>query len=103
MKNFNVLKILLLIVVVAIAVSFLVAPVSAKSEAAKETVSISGMVEQNADGLFIKADEGDYLVIGQDLSQMIGKKVKATGELIQKGSEKTIDIWNVEEIMEKRP
>lgn len=68
--------------------------------AAEET--ITGMVEQNDSGMIIiSADDGeDYLVKGQDLSEMVGKSVKVTGTLAEEGDAKAITVMNMEEIKE---
>ena len=65
--------------------------------AAEET--ISGTVEQNAQGFVISADDGQtYMVQGSDLSKMVGKTVKATGTLEEGQSGKTINVTKIEEI-----
>ncbi|HSO18829.1 MAG TPA: hypothetical protein VLT88_05200 [Desulfosarcina sp.] len=68
--------------------------------AAEET--ISGTVEQNDSGMIIiAADDGeDYLVKGQDLSEMVGKSVKVTGTLAEEADAKSITVMNLEEIKE---
>lgn len=61
--------------------------------------SITGTVEQTADGIVIKADTGDsYKVSGSDLTAMVGKTVKATGTLAETDTGKTLTITNVEEV-----
>jgi hypothetical protein len=65
--------------------------------AAEET--ISGTVEQSAQGFVISADDGQtYMVQGSDLSGMVGKSVKATGTLEESQSGKTIKVTKIEEI-----
>lgn len=68
--------------------------------AAEETVT--GMVDQNDGGtIIISGDDGvDYVVKGQDLSEMVGKSVKVTGTLAEEGDAKSITVMNVEEIKE---
>lgn len=68
--------------------------------AAEET--ITGTVAQNDSGMIIiSADDGeDYLVEGQDLSEMVGKSVKVTGTLAEKEDVKSITVMNLEEIKE---
>ena len=68
--------------------------------AAEET--ITGMVDQNDGGtIIISADDGvDYVVKGQDLSEMVGKSVKVTGTLAEEGDAKSITVMNIEEIKE---
>ena len=67
--------------------------------AAEETVT--GMIEKSDQGIVLSADDGEtYMVQGQDLSEMVGKSVKATGTLAEGTSGKTITITSVEEIKE---
>jgi len=82
-----------LLVVVAI-----IGLLSAGSALASEE-TISGTIEQGADGIVIAADDGQtYMVQGQDLSSMVGKSVKATGTLEEGKSGMTIKVSKVEEI-----
>ena len=61
--------------------------------------SITGTVEQSDKGIVITADNGDtYLVMGQDLSEMVGKTVKATGTMAEGDAGKTLTIISVEEV-----
>jgi hypothetical protein len=67
--------------------------------AAEET--LTGMVENGDQGIVLSADDGEtYMVQGQDLSDMVGKSVKATGTLAEGSSGKTITVTKVEEIKE---
>jgi len=67
--------------------------------AAEETVT--GVIEQGDQGIVLSADDGEtYMVQGQDLSEMVGKSVKATGMLSEGESGKTITVTKVEEIKE---
>ena len=51
--------------------------------------------------IVISADDGeDYLVKGQDLSNMIGKTIKVTGTLEQGDDAKSITVMEIEEIEE---
>lgn len=68
-------------------------------QAAEET--ISGTVQTSDDGVIISTVDGQkYMVEGQDLSDMVGKNVKATGTLMEGDNGKTIMVTNVEEIAE---
>jgi hypothetical protein len=67
--------------------------------AAEET--ITGTIEKGDQGIILSADDGEtYMVQGQDLSDMVGKSVKATGTLAEGSSGKTITVTKVEEIKE---
>ena len=58
---------------------------------------ITGTVEKTDAGLIIKAGEADYLVAGQDLSSMVGKKVKATGTVAEAQGQKTLTVTSFSE------
>jgi hypothetical protein len=59
--------------------------------------SITGTVEQTDNGIVISADDGDqYIVMGKDLSGMVGQTVKATGTLAEGKSGKIITVISVE-------
>ena len=90
-------RLVLKIIATALVLGFLTAGAVV---AAEET--ITGMVEQNDSGMIIiSADDGeDYLVKGQDLSEMVGKSVKVTGTLAEEGDAKAITVMNMEEIKE---
>ncbi len=63
--------------------------------------SITGTVEKTDQGIVISAVDGDtYLVMGKDLSEMVGKTVKATGTLAEGQSGKTFTIISVEPVKE---
>jgi hypothetical protein len=62
------------------------------------TDSVTGMVEQSEAGVFISADDGDYLVGGSDLSAMVGKMVTATGNIIEDVDGLTIVVSSFEEV-----
>ena len=69
----------------------------ASAIAAEET--LMGTIEKGDQGIVLSADDGEtYMVQGQDLSDMVGKSVKATGTLAEGMSGKTITITKVEEI-----
>ena len=63
-----------------------------------QEVVITGFVEQEGDAFILDAIDGEqYTMTGQDLTQIIGKKVKATGELIR---EKNTNRLNVSKVVE---
>jgi hypothetical protein len=59
---------------------------------------ITGTVEKTDAGLIIKAGEADYLVAGQDLSAMLGKRVKATGTVAEAQGQKTLTVTSCTEM-----
>jgi len=61
--------------------------------------TISGTVENSDQGVIISADDGmTYMVKGKDLSDMVGKSVKATGMLEEGSSGVSIQVTMVEEV-----
>jgi len=59
--------------------------------AGKDTVS--GLVERTDNGIAIVSNDGHkYMVSGKDLSNYVGKKVAATGELSTAGGNDTIAV-----------
>jgi hypothetical protein len=62
-------------------------------------MTISGTVEKGDRGIQISTDDGQtYAVQGKDLSEMVGKSVKATGTLAEDADGKIIEVTMVEEI-----
>jgi Protein of unknown function (DUF5818) len=60
--------------------------------------TITGIIMKTDDGLAIKATDGkEYLVQGQDLSAMVGKKVTVTGKISQSPSKKVLTVESVKE------
>ena len=68
--------------------------------AAAEEETIAGTVTKTDRGIVIEAEDGDYLVKGQDLSKMIGKMVEATGVITESEKGDTIEVKSFEEIQE---
>ncbi|MCE5243526.1 MAG: hypothetical protein LLF99_10045 [Desulfobacteraceae bacterium] len=68
--------------------------------AAAEEETIAGTVTKTDRGIVIEAEDGDYLVKGQDLSKMIGKMVEATGIITESEKGDTIEVKSFEEIQE---
>ncbi|MGD9366501.1 MAG: DUF5818 domain-containing protein [Desulfobacteraceae bacterium] len=61
--------------------------------------SVTGKVEKTDQGIVIAADDGaTYIVMGKDLSEMVGKTVKATGTLEEGASGKTLTVISVEPV-----
>lgn len=69
---------------------------SAPAELSK-TIELTGTVEQSGDGIVIVTDMGKYNVIGQDLSQMVGKTVKVTGAVEESAGQYAINVESFEE------
>jgi hypothetical protein len=82
------------IVTMMLIACFLVAPFALASEQ-----NITGKVEQTDQGIVISANDGNtYMVQGHDLSDMVGKTVKATGTLSEDNAGKTITVITVTEV-----
>lgn len=62
-----------------------------------KAVELTGEVAQSADGVVIVTDMGKYAVVGQDLSNMVGKTVKVTGTVEESAGQYTINVMTVEE------
>ena len=63
-----------------------------------DSSTITGVVMNTADGLAIKATDGkEYLVHGQDLSAMVGKKVTVTGKISQPLPKNVVTVESVKE------
>jgi uncharacterized protein YdeI (BOF family) len=60
-----------------------------------ETVEISGVLEQNAAGIMLVSERGKYLVIGQNLTEMVGKTVTIEGEVEENGGQMKITVDTV--------
>lgn len=61
--------------------------------------SVTGTVEKTDQGIVIAADDGaTYIVMGKDLSEMVGKTVKATGTLAEGATGKTLTVISVEPV-----
>jgi hypothetical protein len=59
--------------------------------------SITGTIEKTDQGIVISADNGDsYIVLGKDLSDMVGETVTATGTLSEGQTGKTLTVISVE-------
>jgi len=72
---------------------------SALLAAGQEEV-IAGTVVKTDEGIIIEAEDGDYLVEGKDLSDMIGKFVEATGYITETDQGYVIEVKKVEELQE---
>jgi len=88
-----------IIVLAALCLSFVVAPLALSFSAAQED-TIVGIVVKHGKQFIIEADEGDYIVKGKDLTNMTGKMVEVTGTISESDKGDTIEVKSVEEIQE---
>jgi F0F1-type ATP synthase alpha subunit len=65
---------------------------------AEEQITIVGTLQKSKRGIVLNADEETYLIMGQDLSTLIGRKVKITGKLIENYRGKSL-LANIVEIV----
>jgi hypothetical protein len=93
-------KKLIYALVVAFVFSFAFAVCVKSSSAADEQETIAGTVVKTDKGLVIEAEDGDYIVKGQDLSKMVGKMIEATGKITESDKGDVIDVKSFEEIQE---
>jgi hypothetical protein len=71
-----------------------------KSAPAKQEETIAGTVVKTDKGIVIEAEDGDYIVKGQDLSKMVGKMIEATGIITEGDKGDVIEVKSYEEIQE---
>ena len=62
--------------------------------------SVTGTIQQGDSGLVLEADDGNYILAGQDLSDMVGKKIKVTGTIADGEAGKTLTVMSFEEVQE---
>ena len=65
---------------------------------ADEQVTLIGTLQKSKRGVVLTSNNEKYLIIGQDLSSLIGRKVKVTGKLIENYRGKSLMV-NVVEIV----
>jgi hypothetical protein len=69
------------------------------SNAVAGETSITGTVHKTDKGVVISADDGNtYNVMGADLTEMVGKAVKATGTLAESADGKVLTLISVEPV-----
>lgn len=66
--------------------------------AADEQVTIIGTLQKSKRGMVLTTNKETYLIIGQDLTRLVGRKVKVTGKLIENYRGKSLMV-NVVEIV----
>ena len=80
-------------------------PGVAPQEVAKEeapaptpkTLALTGTIEQAGDNTILSTDLGDYIIAGQDLSEMVGKTVNVTGAVEEANGQYTINVLSFSE------
>jgi hypothetical protein len=71
--------------------------VAASVAIAADPAEVTGTIEKSDAGIVLQADNGDtYRVMGQDLTEFVGKTVTAKGTLAEDKSGKTITVISVE-------
>ncbi len=63
-----------------------------------ESESITGTIAETEDGYIIMAEFEDYLVFGIDVSEWVGRTVKATGTVDEGDGGKEIHATSVEKL-----
>ncbi len=83
-----------------ISIAILACFITATGVYAIENTSITGKVIKTESGVVLirTADEEQYIVIGSNLSKMVGKKVKATGTVLNSPNGKSIMVVKVKEV-----
>lgn len=66
-----------------------------QTEETMETTEFDGKIARTESGLSLKTGAGEFIIEGQDLSEMVGKKVKVIGALEESESGKKIYITSV--------
>ncbi len=64
--------------------------------AADDQVTIIGTLQKSKRGIVLTTDKETYLIIGQDLSTLVGRKVKVSGKLIENYRGKSLLVKIVE-------
>lgn len=65
--------------------------------AESKTLALTGTVEQNGDNMVLSTDLGDYIIAGQDLSELVGKTVNVTGAVEESNGQYTINVLSFSE------
>lgn len=72
----------------------------ASPTAMPKTMALTGKVEQAGDNIMLVTDLGDYILSGQDLSDMVGKTINVTGAVEESGGQYTINVISFSEKLE---
>ncbi|MDX2452224.1 DUF5818 domain-containing protein [Desulfosarcina sp.] len=63
--------------------------------------SIVGTIAEKGEVIVLDAADGTYILEGSDMTpEMVGKKVKVTGTVAEKGNMKVISVISMEEVTE---
>lgn len=60
--------------------------------AVPKTLALTGTVAKDGEKTVLSTDLGDYIIEGQDLSEMVGKVVNVTGAVEEVNGEYTINV-----------
>ncbi len=63
---------------------------------ADDQVTLLGTLENSERGVVLLTPDDKYLIIGQDLTSLVGRKVKLTGEVIESRRGKSLKVTTVE-------
>lgn len=69
-----------------------------QEQAQAEPAELDGMLTQTENGLALVTDTDTYIVAGQDLTGMVGQKVKVTGAIAEGDGGQVIEVMSVEPI-----
>ena len=76
---------------------FTISMFSLPTQAAEdEQVTVIGTLQKAKRGIVLTTDKETYLIIGQDLSTLVGRKVKVSGKLIENYRGKSLLVKIVE-------
>ena len=70
-------------------------PPQDQSDEAMEPTEFDGTIAKTKSGLSLKTGSGEFMIEGQDLSDMVGKKVKVVGAIEESKSGQKIHITAV--------
>ena len=88
-------RIWVLILVFVLATSVFITATQATED---EQVTVIGTLQKSKRGIVLTTNKETYLIIGQDLSKLVGHKVKVSGKLIENYRGKSL-VVNVVEIV----
>jgi hypothetical protein len=71
------------------------APAQVATSAPETPTEVDGTLTQTEKGLALVTDTDIYVVAGQDLSDMLGKKVKVTGAIAEVDNTQVIKVMSV--------
>lgn len=89
----------LIVVFLSVCVFLAMASLNNSFAAGQEEI-VAGTVVQTDEGIIIEAEDGDYLVQGKDLSDMVGKAVEVTGIITETDQGYVIEVKKAEELQE---